>query len=772
MVSGIPRALVGRPQWVCWHLRPGPDGKWTKVPVQPRTGLNASTTNPTHWGTFEEAIARQRRDSLSGVGFVLTADDPFVFIDLDHCYDPETNELDEWARAVSAQFGETFQEISVSRTGVHIFVMGKIPAGMRRKKVVVHPSARAGAAIEMYETGRYATVSGIFLNRPGAEILAAQEAIDATCARYLSVPLRTVPTATVAPAAMDIADRLERARSSAGGSKFRALYDEGSTALHGGDRSAADLALCCILAFWLDRDPDRIDDAFRRSALMRDKWVARRGQSTYGRYTIDKALDLVGDSFGSESGTYFEIPDPVIAQVIADDDEWPGDEVDQEAPEPGFLAAPPPFPMDALPTVAREFVRVGGLARGNTPDFVAVPLLACVGAVVGHKIRVRIKQGFEEHATGWFTIVGQSGTAKSASVSYAMSGLYAIQEHYRQRYELDLMDWQNLDKKEREARSQPKMRSIFTTDATMEAVAEMLSLRNGLVIVADELTAWMSSFDAYRKGGGDRQKWLTMESGGTIKVDRRTGPSFFVQHPACSVIGGTQPDRLSDIRADGADDGFAQRLLICYPEANVPRLNRQQEDDTQVIHDMVAIFDRLNAIPDMPHVVTFSADAYAALDQWDEENAAIIEQSSGLARGWASKAVKSLARVALILHCLTEDRPHQTQISAETVGRAIDIVEYFRSHFIRCLPLMGVHGGVSVVNVSRETNSNAHRIFKVLKSRRLDGDGWVSRQELMRSVRIDKEQMGAALETLAGEGAIEERIEEGKGRPRSMWRMV
>src|SRR5262249_31648739 len=64
---------------------------------------------------------------------------------------------------------------------------------------------------------------------------------------------------------------LELAGRAKNGAKFRALY-------HGGDisgyrsHSEADLALCGQLAFYCGRDPARIDELFRGSALFRGKW--------------------------------------------------------------------------------------------------------------------------------------------------------------------------------------------------------------------------------------------------------------------------------------------------------------------------------------------------------------------------------------------------------------------------------------------------------------------------------------------------------------------
>lgn len=84
---------------------------------------------------------------------------------------------------------------------------------------------------------------------------------------------------------------VQKAGSAANGEKFKRLW-EGDTSLHRGDDSAADLALCNILAYWTGNDADRIDRLFRRSGLYRAKWDGRRGDKTYGQMTIAKALEL------------------------------------------------------------------------------------------------------------------------------------------------------------------------------------------------------------------------------------------------------------------------------------------------------------------------------------------------------------------------------------------------------------------------------------------------------------------------------------------------
>jgi len=73
------------PHWVAWRsvVR---NGHQTKPPINPHTGRFASPTNPATWGTFAQAEQRARRDGLRGVGFVLTAADGLVAIDISPAY--------------------------------------------------------------------------------------------------------------------------------------------------------------------------------------------------------------------------------------------------------------------------------------------------------------------------------------------------------------------------------------------------------------------------------------------------------------------------------------------------------------------------------------------------------------------------------------------------------------------------------------------------------------------------------------------------------------
>jgi hypothetical protein len=76
------------------------------------------------------------------------------------------------------------------------------------------------------------------------------------------------------------------------GREFARLW-KGDLSLHDNDHSAADAALCRMLAFWTRKNKAQMDRLFRRSGLMRAKWDEPRGTRTYGQMTIDYACEYV-----------------------------------------------------------------------------------------------------------------------------------------------------------------------------------------------------------------------------------------------------------------------------------------------------------------------------------------------------------------------------------------------------------------------------------------------------------------------------------------------
>lgn len=277
-----PVELTSRPQWVGWQLvsRDG-EPKPTKVPYNARSGRKASTTDPTTWSTFEDACAYCDREHMSGVGYVLAPDDPYVGVDLDGCRDPDSGRIEPWAKAIMNRLN-SYTEISPSGTGLRIFIRGTLPAHGRRK-----------GKIEIYSQARFLTITGDrILNMPN-EIHAREAELEAWHLDVFGPPPAAKPALTAPrnPVAIGDAELLVKARSAANGEKLWALWNGDYSAY--GSPSEADAALIRLLAYWTGPDQSRLDQLFRSSGLMRDKW----DRENYRSHTFDFVLSDMAEFY-------------------------------------------------------------------------------------------------------------------------------------------------------------------------------------------------------------------------------------------------------------------------------------------------------------------------------------------------------------------------------------------------------------------------------------------------------------------------------------------
>lgn len=154
-------------KWVAWKLATR-DGKPTKLPVNPHTGGLAKVDSPTTWSNYEKAARRARVYRLAGVGFVITADDDLTGVDLDDVVDAETGKFEPWAAEIVA-LGETYCEISPSRTGLRMWIDGKVERSIKSSPL----------GIEIYRDGRYLTFTGNRVEGTPAEIRPAPKTLAA-----------------------------------------------------------------------------------------------------------------------------------------------------------------------------------------------------------------------------------------------------------------------------------------------------------------------------------------------------------------------------------------------------------------------------------------------------------------------------------------------------------------------------------------------------------------------------------------------------------------
>lgn len=302
MYRKIPEELKKCPHWVCWRSEPDPKSHSgiKKIPINPKTGGQAMSNNPETWSDFENAVMASKK--YSGIGFMFSGSGYFG-VDLDDC----SNEIDGYLRGEKNFVSDfvdslrSYTELSQSGHGLHIICKGRLPEGARRK-----------GKFEMYDKGRYFIMTGNPLD-PDTVLPVADctESIKYLHEKYLSAEKPKKTTSGVGfnthsiSINMAVSEIIEKALASKTGYKFKKLYSGDFSDYP--SQSEADMAFCNMLAFWCGKDIEKMDNIFRNSGLMRDKWDRKQSGSTYGKLMLKKAVDNCQEVYNPQKTDNYSI---------------------------------------------------------------------------------------------------------------------------------------------------------------------------------------------------------------------------------------------------------------------------------------------------------------------------------------------------------------------------------------------------------------------------------------------------------------------------------
>jgi primase-polymerase (primpol)-like protein len=146
-IKNLIHELIQRDQFVNYVLEQKGD-RVTKPPVD-ADGHKINAQDSANWRSFEQVIAVNNQ-----IGFVLTDDDPFLFIDLDHVL--KEGKLCDWAEELIAELPATYIEISPSGDGLHmLYKLNDTPELKTNKR-----NFDDGTVLEVYFNKRYFTITG------------------------------------------------------------------------------------------------------------------------------------------------------------------------------------------------------------------------------------------------------------------------------------------------------------------------------------------------------------------------------------------------------------------------------------------------------------------------------------------------------------------------------------------------------------------------------------------------------------------------------------
>jgi hypothetical protein len=312
-LPGALAPLASYAQFIVVEFVPDADrpGKTLKYPINPNTGMRHDAHDSSIWmrvGDAGNGAERMGGAPRYGVGFVITAADPFICLDMDNCATPSGWSIDALEML---QLFPGACELSNSGQGLHVwsFYRGVCPPhGKKAKGRLDHKWLELYSELRFIALGTSATgsmqdVTGIL---PGFIDQWFKQVTVSEAAEWTTAP---VPEHTplsddnLIARAID-QDRRQAAESIFGDAAPLATFTDFWTrnvavlariypAQMAGkefDGSDVDFAFAKELAYWTGKNCERIERLMLMSPMVRDKWHTRRKDTTYLRQTILEAV--------------------------------------------------------------------------------------------------------------------------------------------------------------------------------------------------------------------------------------------------------------------------------------------------------------------------------------------------------------------------------------------------------------------------------------------------------------------------------------------------
>ena len=287
--SDLPPELKTRDNWVNFRHEQA-HGRMSNLPYRVDSPGHAKVNDPSTFSTFDDAstAASNPARNFDGISFMLQGT-PYLGFDFDDVV--HAGILEQYVASILRAMGDPYAEVSFSGTGLRVFV--NCPDLPRPSKTLFK---NAEYGVEIYH-GAWAA-----------------KALTVTGNRYSG---SAIPTIT--PVQFELIHVL---CSQILDSKFKALW-LGDTSAYSMDDNRADEALCCRLARLFNFDAEKMDAAFRWSALgRRDKWTRK----DYRALTINKAITFVKSqdvqSNSKASGTELVFTLPAVVTTEANDSDY------------------------------------------------------------------------------------------------------------------------------------------------------------------------------------------------------------------------------------------------------------------------------------------------------------------------------------------------------------------------------------------------------------------------------------------------------------------
>lgn len=357
------------------------------------------------------------------------------------------------------------------------------------------------------------------------------------------------------------------------------------------------------------------------------------------------------------------------------------------------------FPIDIFPKDIQTYILECNKKLDSSIEYMGCSMLWLISVCIGNSIDVEVKRGWNENLSIWLSIVGKAGLGKTPSISNIIFPLLKINAKEIKKYIKEnekFTYYESLSKKEKEEHSEvqkPIKTQFIANDITLEALVDLhQESDNAVGVFKDELAGWLKDMNKYRDGS-DLEFWLSSWSGKSVNLNRKTAKSSFVEKPFIPVLGGIQPSIFNSFYTEeNKDNGFMDRMLLCYPDLKIDYYN-ENEISENILNwykeTIISFYDTIKSIIKRDEdgeiislTAKFSDDAKVEWKRIFNEmtNVQNDEQENEYLKSMYPKQKSYIPRFACLIHVFDEyfsDGGNTLLISKESVLKAEKLSKYF-----------------------------------------------------------------------------------------------
>ncbi len=367
-----------------------------------------------------------------------------------------------------------------------------------------------------------------------------------------------------------------------------------------------------------------------------------------------------------------------------------------------------PFPWDVLPGSVADSLEQ--LARACATSSCALPGAAfcLMGSVIGRALAVSPKESWEAPLIFWHQDIRESGEGKTPPGRLMAGPIDEAQRREEARYQEEIEPYNQLSRKERSEEPPPAPpRGYFASDLTLEGLRDDLvhSPHGGIVVIQDEISAFLTGQNQYKQKGTDREAWLLLFDGHSTRIVR-AGKTLYLHGARVSIFGGVQPRVFKTFFAgeDGLylEDGTLYRFLVTYEPPTYYDLTAESwgEQDREKWEQVLSramdwVDEKISACGgriEQPTRMILDSEAQGKFLEWRNQIYSFKDRLPAQLRGFLPKAVEYALRLTGVIHCIQRfaaGKTPQSILSVEDLDRGIKTVSFYLGQIQGALRLIG-----------------------------------------------------------------------------------